>query len=117
MVSYAGLWEKDRPTWQIRHDLGQGGEHLEASGDLPPEFAGFRDAATRKRRAQGGRVDYMFDVPLDVAAKITGYRHDRALEDDFLGNLLSLVPINGNVLTKVSQPPQWWQTVGSIKYE
>jgi hypothetical protein len=124
MVSYSSLWQGGRHTWQIRHDLSQGGEHLEASGDLPPEFAGFHDNAMCKRRAQEERrtpgewrVDYVFEVPLDTAATITGYRHDRAVEDDFFRNLRTLVPTNGNMLTKLSQPPKWWQTVGSIKYE
>jgi hypothetical protein len=38
-------------------------------------------------------------------------------EPDFFRNLRILVPTDGNVLTKLSQPPKWWQTVGSIKYE
>ena len=32
-------------------------------------------------------VDYVCDVPLDTAATITGYWHDRAVEDDFFRNL------------------------------
>jgi hypothetical protein len=60
---------------------------------------------------------FVFDVPLETAATMTGYRHYRTVEDDFFRNLQSLVPTDGNVLTKLSQPPKWWQTVGSIKYE
>jgi hypothetical protein len=124
MVSYASLWQDGRHTWQIRHDSSQGTEHLEASGYLPPAFAEFRDLAMHKQRAEEERrkqrewgVDYVFDVPLDTAAAITGYRHNRALGEDFLRNVQSLVPINGNVLTKLSQPPKWWQTLGSTKYD
>jgi hypothetical protein len=120
MVSYASLWQDGRYAWQIRHD---GGGHLEARGDLPSAFADFRDIAMDNQQAQEARsksdewrVDYLFDVPLDTAATITGYRHDGAIENDFL-NLRALVPTNGNVLTKLSQPPGWWQTVGSIEYE
>jgi hypothetical protein len=50
MVSYAGLWQGGRCVWQIRHDPSQGGEHLEASGDLPSGFTDFRDIAVNKRR-------------------------------------------------------------------
>jgi hypothetical protein len=123
MVSYSGLWKYGRHTWKIRHDSSQGGNHLEASGDLPPGFTGFRDTAMHKQRAQKEHlkrgewgVDYVFDVPLEAAATITGYRHDRALQDAF-SNVRTLVPVDGNVLTKLSQPPKWWQTVGSTKYE
>jgi hypothetical protein len=121
MVSYSSLWQGSRLIWQIRHD---GGEHLEASGDLPPGFAGFRDIAMQKRRAYEERrkpgqlgVDFVFDVPLETAATITGYRHDRSVENDFFRNLQTLAPTDGNVLTKLSQPPAWWQAVGSTRYE
>ena len=123
MISYASLWQDGRYAWQIRHDTSQG-QLLEVSGDLPSAFAGFRDIAMDKQRAQEARsksgewrVDHVFDVPLDTAAAITGYRHDRAVESDFFRNLRTLVPTNGKVLTKLSQQPGWWQTVGSMEYE
>jgi hypothetical protein len=103
MVSYSSLWQGGRRIWQIRHD---GGEHLEASGDLPAEFTGFRDIAMHKQRSQEESrrpgewgVDYVFGVPLETAAIITGYRHYRGVEDDFFRNLQSLAPTDGNVLT------------------
>jgi hypothetical protein len=124
MISYASLWQGGRHTWHIGHDSSQGREHLEASGDLPPAFASLRDIARHKQRAQDEHrdpdelgVDYVFDVPLDTAATITGYRYGRAVEPDFFSNLRTLVPTTGNVLTKLSQPPKWWQTVGSTRYE
>lgn len=104
MISYASLWQGGRHTWEIRHNRSYGVRHLEASGDVPPEFAGFRDIAMDKQRSQEKSrsrgewgVDYVFDVPLDTAATITGYRHDRWVEDDFFLNLRTLL------LT--SQPP------------
>src|SRR5215471_16045564 len=133
MVSYSSLWYGGRYTWQIRHDSDQGVWHLETSGDLPPEFGGVRDEALQKQRAQEERrgpgelgVDCVFDVPLEMAAMLTGFRYGGAMEPDyfrklmepdFFRNLRTLVPINGNVLTRLSRPPKWWQTVGSIKYE
>jgi hypothetical protein len=125
MVSYSALWQGGRYAWQIRHDgESQGVGHLETSGDLPPEFAGLRDTAMHKQRAReerrrpgGWGVDYVFDVPLDTAAMITGFRYNGPIEHDLFRNLRSLVPTNGNVLTRLSQPPKWWQTVGLIRYE
>jgi len=121
MISYASLWQDGRHVWQIRHDPAQGEQHLEVSGDLPSAFANFRDVALDKQQAPGKsgpwRVDYIFDVPLDTAAAITGYRHDRAVEKGFFRSVRTLIPTNGNVLTRLSQPPGWWQTVGSMRYE
>lgn len=106
MVSYASLWQGGRHTWEIQHNRSYGVRHLEASGDLPPEFAGFRDVAMDKQRSQEESrgpgewsVDYVFDVPLDTAAMITGYRYGRVVEDDFFRNLRTLLP--------TSQPPKW----------
>lgn len=124
MVSYSSLWHAGRHTWQIRHDPSQGSKHLEASGDLPTTFTNIRDLAMSEHQVQEARrkpgewgVDYLFDVPLKTAATITGFRHDRAVENDFFRNLQSLAPTNGNVLTKLRNPPKWWQTVGSMKYQ
>jgi len=121
MISYASCWHGSHRVWEVRHD---GGEHLEISGDLPSEFAGFRSSAMDKQRAQeahpappGWSVDYVFDVPLETAATMTGYRQDRAVDDDFFRNVQTLVQINGLVLTKLSEPPTWWQTAGSTRYE
>lgn len=114
MVSYSNLWESGRLIWQIRYG---GSKRLDACGDLPPEFSAFRDIAVDKERVEGAGGEYIFDVPLDTAATITGYRHDRAIQNNFFMELQSLVPTRGNLLTKMGQPPAWWQTLGSIKYE
>jgi hypothetical protein len=123
-ISYASFWQGGRHTWEIRHDPRKGDEHLEASGDLPPEFAGFCDVAMDKQRAHKERrkpgewrVDHVFDVPLVTAATITGYRHDRLVEDDFFRKPQTLVLTSGDVLTKLSQPPTWLQATDSIEYE
>ena len=117
MVSYAGLWQGGRPVWEIRHD---GGNHLDASGDLPADFARIRDVAHNKQRASVRgimSVDYLFDVPTETAATQTGYRHDRVMARDLFTKLRTLVPVNGNVLTRLSRPPKWWQLTKSLEYE
>ena len=117
MASYASLWHEARLVWEIRHD---GGDHLEASGDLPQDFARIRDIALNKQRGSSrgiSGIDYLFDVPLDTAATITKYRHNRVTEPSFFTNLRTLEPANGNVLTKLSRPPKWWQTLRSIEYK
>lgn len=124
MISYARFWQDGRQIWQTRHDSSLGSEHLETSGDLPPEFAGYRDIAIDNQRTDRERlgpgewgVDYVFDVPLDTTATLTGYRASSAVEDDFFGNLHALTPANGNALNKLIQPCPWWQVAGSMKYE
>jgi hypothetical protein len=124
MISYASLWEGGRQSWEVRHDPRQGRDHLEAFGDLPPAFAGIFKTALDKHTGQDEGhgpgalpVDYVFDVPIETAAAITEYRHHSMVENDFFRNVQTLQPVNGLVLTKMNQPPTWWQTAGSIDYK
>jgi hypothetical protein len=55
MVSYASLWQDGRFAWQVRHDASQGGEHLEARGDFPSAFAGFRQITAFRTAAPARR--------------------------------------------------------------
>jgi hypothetical protein len=80
MVSSAALWKDGKMVWSVVHDAQQGIEHLKAEGALPPEFAFIRDAKTTAQQADGGReagVDHIFDVPVDLAEALTGYRYDK----------------------------------------
>ena len=61
-------------------------------------------------------VDSVFDVPLAAAAEITGFRHNRAFQEEAYREVTNLKPINGNVLRRLNHPPKWWQTVRSIEY-
>lgn len=78
--SSAEEWKHGCQLWSIIHDAASGDlEHLETTGDLPPEFASIRDRKRSEQQAAGGRkaqVDYYFDIPLDVAKLIAGFAHD-----------------------------------------
>ncbi len=74
MISSAAYWKDGRKIWSIIHDSTKGGEHLATEGDLPEIYAQIRDKALSEQRATRG-VDYVFDVPLDIAQGITGYSH------------------------------------------
>jgi hypothetical protein len=123
MISHASLWQDGRHIWQVHHQPSR--EHprnLEFWGDLPPGFSGSWDAALQKQSKHDARrkpgewgVDYLFNVPLDTAAEITGFRHTGAGEAAYR-DVTALETINGNTLQRLSNPPKWWQTVGSTKY-
>ena len=119
-ISHASLWQDGRHIWQVHHQPSrEQPEHLEFWGDLPPAFMGIWDAALQKRRKIGG-ADYVFDVPLDAAAEVTGFRHDRSFgkerKEEAYREVTTLEPINGNALRRLNHPPKWWQTVRSIEY-
>ena len=66
--------------WSVTHDAQQGRDHLATVGELPPEFNSIlsqlrarQQLADKSKR----RVDFIFDVPVELARSIVGYRYDR----------------------------------------
>jgi hypothetical protein len=76
MCSRASGWRDGRRLWSITHDWQRGIEHLEADGDLPPVFDPIRDHLTAEQLGQD-HVDFIFDIPIEVAKALTGFRHDQ----------------------------------------
>jgi hypothetical protein len=63
---------------ELVHDGRQGVDDLSVFGSLPPSFQSIRQRLTQEREATvGGAVDYIFDVPVEVATAVCKYRHDR----------------------------------------
>jgi hypothetical protein len=58
MVSWARGWSAGTLAWSVCHDLQVGLRHLEASGDLPPEYPAVRDRLLGKQDQDpdGGRL-------------------------------------------------------------
>ena len=79
MCSMAAGWRDGRRVWSVRHDAQSDPEHLEVEGDLPAAFVAIRDRLRAEQAADGGReadVDHLFDIPVELARSMTGYRHD-----------------------------------------
>lgn len=79
MVSLVEGWRDGVRHWSVLHD-GQGGlDHLETCGTPPESFKAVRDMLLDRQRGAGGAeadVDFLFDVPVELARTIAGYRHD-----------------------------------------
>jgi hypothetical protein len=127
-ISYASLWQDGRQIWEVRDQPSKDEpNHLVFWGDLPTSFVGIWGAALEKRRISEaeakskpndcwGPTDNVFSVPLDTAASITEFRHNRGGQEVDYRDVTTLEPINGNALRRLSNPPGWWQTVHSTKY-
>ncbi|MEQ1902538.1 MAG: hypothetical protein ABL866_17615 [Devosia sp.] len=120
MISYAALWQAGRRVWEIRHN---GGQHLDASGDLPSAYPGIRARADMQQLAEDKlrspmrmHTDYLFDVPLDTATTITGFRHSSGNSWDILSDLHVLQPVDGAEFDRLYNPPYWWQKTNSMTY-
>lgn len=83
--SLAMEWRDGKQVWSLSHDGSEGGDQLAVEGTLPDVFEELHQeavAAQEESRKEGGEVDFVFDIPLDLAAEITGFRHDEMGFDD-----------------------------------
>jgi hypothetical protein len=84
MVSKASGWRGGKQLWSVLHDaLNKGSQHLSTTGTPPAELLSIAKAQ-RALPAEAGppwppgtRVDQLFEVPIQLGERLTGFRHDR----------------------------------------
>jgi hypothetical protein len=75
-TSAAMEWRAGRQIWSVQHDGENGADgNLEEKGTLPAEYFHIRDDLKAKQRGSKN-VDYIFDVAIELAARIAGFRPD-----------------------------------------
>jgi hypothetical protein len=79
MVSAASEWRDAKELWYVAHDAEDGLTNLESTGELPTGFADVRDRQQSKQQTSSD-IDYIFDVPIELAASIVGFRHDDSFD-------------------------------------
>jgi hypothetical protein len=75
MVSRAAHWKDGREIWTVAHDSQEDLSHLDVRGEPPASFPAVRDRLTKEQEGDGD-VDFIFDIPVTLAAEVTGYRYD-----------------------------------------
>lgn len=78
MVSTAMCYSKGAWIWTVKHDAQKGADHLRALGKPPAEFAAIRDRLLKEQAEGDADVDYVFEIPVELAQALTGFRHDEA---------------------------------------
>jgi hypothetical protein len=79
MASSSEFWSHGSRKWWISHEGINGPKGLDFSGELPNDFQSIRsemEAAQEKEGGDKADVDYIFEIPLQVAKSITGFKHD-----------------------------------------
>ena len=69
-----------KDVWGVWHDGQKGGYDLTVSGRTPSQLGAIRDSLHSEQDRHGGvksEVDFGFDIPVELAAAFTQYRHDR----------------------------------------
>lgn len=80
MVSASFQYAHGEQAWEVMHDADLGIDHLDVTGTPPVQLAeplARMRAAHERASGADANVDYLFEVPILLAAAISGYRHDR----------------------------------------
>ncbi|MDP3736109.1 MAG: hypothetical protein Q8R02_01890 [Hyphomonadaceae bacterium] len=78
-TSLATEWRDGRQVWSAFHDGSAEKKQLEVEGKLPDIFDAIREdlmAVQAEAVSEGDYFDAGYDIPLDLAEDITGFRHD-----------------------------------------
>ena len=91
MNALATEWRDGRQVWSVSHDGSEGGDTLEVEGALPDVFEELKqEAMAATAEVEGGSGNFAFDIPLDLAAEVTGFRHDELGFDDEIEPFMAL---------------------------
>lgn len=72
-------WRGGARLWEVTHRGNEGVYNLDADGELPAEFDSLRADYKAKQDAEGGEgasVDFLAEVPLQLARHITGFGYN-----------------------------------------
>jgi hypothetical protein len=86
MFSSAEAWKNGSLVWKVSHVSESGIDHLEEQGSLPVNYQEIRHrllAAQKQEDEEELIVDHVFDVPLEIAESIVGYKHDKQFHAQF----------------------------------
>lgn len=83
MWSSSEYWQNGRQLWKVTH-AGDGEDRFDLSeiGVLPDGFSRVKDQHFAAQKGDRGGVDFIFEIPLDVAAQEIGFRHEEYLQAD-----------------------------------
>jgi hypothetical protein len=79
MFCLSTLWSNGKEVWRVQHESEKGIMDLQVSGAPPAELDEIRRRAVSRQISEGteaAEVDYIFDVPLELAKHLVGFKHD-----------------------------------------
>jgi hypothetical protein len=105
MFASAAFWRDGREVWSVQHQGDKAVTDLVVKGVPPSNFEDLRARCfAAQESAEPDDVDYVFDIPLDLAKSIVGFRHDQINPeiDDTSFRALAKGPVG--LLAKVMKP-------------
>lgn len=110
MFSSAASWRQGEKQWCVEHDAQLGKRNLTPDGLLPALYTQVLQQAQEQQDAEDRgpqEVDFYFDVPLQLAYGIAGFKHDEAnpaLDDTRFEVYMQVSRGRGRGATR-----KWWE--------
>jgi hypothetical protein len=106
-------WSSGTRIWRIEHNAEMGLDNISHSGILPDGYSAIERKWSAEQKQAGGKkadTDYYFEIPLQIAKSIVGFKHDEPSPDD--DNFQILTKMNdsspaGRGVDRNSKP--WWK--------
>ncbi len=102
MFCWAEHWSDGTRRWRLEHSNEQGPEHLASEGTLP-DFLAVLVARAGAAQATAPESDVYFEIPLQAAQHLTGFKHDEEHP--------ALAYASFRVLESLA-PRKWWHWRG-----
>jgi hypothetical protein len=103
-------WRNGRKIWVVEHFGDRGSSDLTVSGEPPSELLQIRERCSVEQATQPQskhQVDYIFDIPLELAKCIIGFRHDEITPDIERDSFEIFALTENGLLEKLTKP--WWR--------
>lgn len=75
MNSSTRYFDRGRQLWHVWHEGHEDPSHIASEGSPPDTLASLISDA-RQAQSEDKEVDFLFDVPLNVAEQLCGFKHD-----------------------------------------
>lgn len=110
MVCWSERWVDGANIWRLEHDAQRSILDIKRSGSPPAEFEALAAGYADRQRQAGGKkanVDYYFEIPLEMAKSIVGFKHDEDNAEVADGSFEILVASAKRHPSSVNKP--WWR--------
>lgn len=102
--SACASWKDGQREWSVSYDGRANAGAVQTAGSVPRSFAQVKDEFMARQGSD--HIDYVFEIPLQLARQLTGFKHDEDFEGVLSGSFEVLEPLNA------PEKPWWKKLLG-----
>jgi len=86
MFSSCAFWNEGKKVWSVKHRGDRGVFDVVKSGNVPANYSLLKSELIEMQRSEGDEnagVDHVFELPLQLAKQLVGFKHDEELSGSY----------------------------------